>query len=108
MLMEIDALALANVTGGVDFRSAVKSAYDGGVSAVKATKNFGNGFASGALHGVGATDSQIARYGDRNATGFAPGVETGMMFNMALGPVGGILATATGSVPTGSGSSGAR
>jgi hypothetical protein len=105
--MEIDRLALASVTGGLEVGSALKSAYNGGVSAVKATKNFGNGFAGGALHGLGATDTQIARYGDRNATGFAPGVETGMMFNMALGPVGSLLATATGSVPAGA-SSGSR
>ena len=106
--MEIDRLALASVTGGFEVRSALKSAYDGGAYAANATKNFGTGFAGGALHGLGATDCQIARYGDRNAPGFAPGVETGMMFNMALGPVGGLLATATGSVPAGSVASGSR
>jgi hypothetical protein len=108
MVTVIDTLALASVRGGLEVRSALKSAYDGGVYAAQATRNFGTGFAGGALHGVGASDGQIARYGDRNAPGFAPGVETGMMFNMALGPVGGLLATATGSIPAGSVSSGSR
>ena len=104
--MVIDADVLAFVTGGGSWgstaASAAKSVYDGGVYAAKATNNFVNGFAGGTLHGPNASTDQIERYGDRNAPGFGAGVETGMMANMAMGPVGGILATATGSIPTGS------
>jgi len=106
--MVIDADVLAFVTGGAGWGStavsAAKSVYNGGVYAAKATNNFVNGFAGGALHGPNASTDQIDRFGDTNAPGFGAGVETGMMANMAMGPVGGILATASGSIPTGSGS----
>lgn len=99
MIATLEPAALASVTGGT-MRSALRTAYNGAAYAAGATNSFVNGFAGGALHGMGATEDQMAHYGDRNAPGFDPGVETGMMFNMALGPVGGVLATMSGSVPT--------
>jgi hypothetical protein len=101
-MVRIDPAALAQVVGGNQLTQAAKTVYDGGKYAVQATNNFVNGFAGGALHGPNASEDQMARFGDRNAPGFGAGVETGMMANMAMGPVGGILATASGSLPSGS------
>ena len=101
-MVTLDAAALAQVTGGGSVYDAARTAYNGGAYAVKATSNFVNGFAGGALHGPNASEDQMDRFGDRNAPGFGAGVETGMMANMAMGPVGGLLATASGSLPSGS------
>lgn len=87
---------LDSVTGGGMFGDAVN-----------AVGNFGNGFAAGAIHGPNMKDTSIMARGlDRNATGTKPGVETGMMFNQALGPVGKLMSTAAGGASTGDGGGG--
>ena len=99
-LTTIDPGDLSAVHGGEGFLDSVVSgaqyAYDG-------VRNFGNGFAAGATYGVHGKSSQIEQYGNRNDPGFKPGVETGMMFNQALGPVGRLISTAAGAAPTGGG-----
>jgi hypothetical protein len=76
----IDLATLETTTGGAGLGDAVS-----------ATTNFAKGFAGGALHGTGAKTDQIERFGNRNDTGFKPGVETGMMANMAMGKVGDLV-----------------
>lgn len=97
-LQPIDLDSLHAVTGGGAW-DTVSSAVGSGVNAVR---NFGSGFAAGAVHGPGMkNDSVMAQGLDRNATGTKPGVELGMMTNMALGPVGDLMSAAAGTVPTG-------
>ena len=92
----IDSSDLESVTGG---------GWAG--DAASAVGNFGSGFAAGAVHGSNMKDdSFMARGLDRNATGTKPGVESGMMFNQALGPVGQIMSTAAKGAPSGSGGGG--
>ena len=76
----VDAASLEHTTGGAGLRDAFT-----------ATTNFAKGFAGGALHGPTAKTDQIERFGNRNDTGFKPGVETGMMANMAMGKVGDLI-----------------
>lgn len=99
----IDSAELHQIQGGEGFWSSVASgaqyAYDG-------VRNFGNGFAAGATFGPNARTSQVEIYGDKSQHGFGPGVETGMMFNMALGPFGRLMSTAAGAAPAGGGNGG--
>ena len=103
----IDTANLSTVTGGADAWDTISSGAQSGWEGVKygadAVRNFGNGFAGGATFGANAKTSQIEMYGNKSQTGFAPGVETGMMFNQALGPVGKLISTAAGGVTTGTG-----
>jgi len=102
-IQSIDLDQLASVTGGGAWDSFTGAVGDG----VGAVKNFGNGFAAGAVHGPNMkNDSVMAQGLDRNATGTRPGVETGMMFNQALGPVGKMMSAGAGSVPGGAGGGG--
>lgn len=82
--VHLDTIAtgeLATITGAGWFRDGVD-----------AVSNFTDGFVAGAVHGTGmTTEDTLARGLKRSATGTKPGVETGMMFNMALGPVGDAL-----------------
>ncbi len=102
-IQSIDHDQLGSVTGG-----GAWDTISGGVSSgYNAVRNFGNGFAAGAIHGPNMkNDSVMARGLDRNATGTKPGVETGMMFNQALGPVGKLMSAGAGSVPGGGGGGG--
>ena len=93
-LTTIQSDELTQVTGGEGVMDTLSS----GVNAVR---NFGSGFAAGATFGPNAKSDQVAKYGDRNATGFKPGVESGMMFNMALGPVGRGISALANRVPGG-------
>lgn len=61
--------------------------------------SFVRGFIGGTIHGPTAKTEQIDVYGDRHWTGFKPGVEVGMMFNMALGPIGRLFSTAGKALP---------
>ena len=95
----IDRDQLVTATGGA---GVVESVTNGISSAYNATRNFTNGFAAGALHGPHMrNDALMARGLDRNATGTRPGVETGMMFNQALGPIGRGISALTGMLPSG-------
>jgi hypothetical protein len=96
----IEDAVLTDVTGGASLGSYAQSAWDGVKSGAGAVNNFANGFAGGAIYGPTAKDDQISQFGDRNSTGFAPGVETGMMFNQAMGPVGDLISAGAGAVPT--------
>ena len=82
---------LATITGAGWFRDGVD-----------AVSNFTDGFVAGAVHGTGMTNEDtLARGLDRNATGTKPGVETGMMVNMALGPVGDALSLGASGIQSG-------
>ena len=92
----IDPSDLESVTGG---------GWAG--DAAGAVGNFGSGFAAGAIHGPNMRDdAMMARGLDRNATGTKPGVESGMMFNQALGPVGKLMSAGAGQAPSGGGGGG--
>lgn len=64
-------------------------------------KNFTGGAAAGLTYGVGATSSAVSRYADTSSQATKAGFEIGAMGNMAMGPVGGLIATVAGGVPTG-------
>ncbi len=96
----IQNIDLIHVCGGEGespgFLSRAGSAISTGVDTVR---NFGNGFAAGATFGPNARTENVERYGNSSQTGFKPGVETGMMFNMAAGPVGRLWSAAANRVP---------
>ena len=94
----IETSDLDQVQGGEGFWSSVGS---GAQYAYEGVRNFGNGFAAGATYGANGKTAQIEQYGNKQQHGFAPGVETGMMFNQALGPVGRVISTMAGAAPTG-------
>ena len=63
---------------------------------------FVRGAAGGFIHGPNAKTEQIDQFGNRGSTGFKPGVEVGMMANMALGPAGRLLTSIfSKTLPTG-------
>ena len=92
-LAAIDLHSLALITGGGAW-DRVKDAWQG-------TKNFTGGAAAGLTYGVGATERAVNRYADTSSQATKAGFEMGAMGNMAMGPFGGLLATAAGGVPTG-------
>ena len=91
----IDPAQLASATGG-GAMDRVQNAWQG-------VKNFSGGAAAGLTYGVGASERAVNRYADTSSQATKAGFEIGAMGNMAMGPVGGLLATVAGSVPTGSG-----
>lgn len=103
----IETHNLCNVSGGAGAWDTVKSgaqtAWEGVKTGANTVRNFGNGFAGGATFGVNAKTSQIEMYGNKSQPGFGAGVESGMMFNQALGPAGRLISTAAGGVTTGAG-----
>jgi hypothetical protein len=92
-LEAIDGIRLAAITGGGAW-DRVKDAWQG-------TKNFTGGAAAGLTYGVGAQERTVNRYADTSSQATKAGFELGAMGNMAMGPVGGLLATVAGGVPTG-------
>jgi hypothetical protein len=99
----IETTDLDQARGGEGFWSSVGS---GAQYAYEGVRNFGNGFAAGATYGANGRTAQIEQYGNKQQHGFAPGVETGMMFNQALGPVDRLISTVAGAAPTGGGGGG--
>ena len=91
------SIELESVRGGL----TAGGAWNGVKAGVNACRNFTNGVAAGAIFGPGAKEDQIDSFTGRtrNDTGIKPGVELGMMANMAMGPVGGAIATIAGSTP---------
>jgi len=92
-LEAIDVHTLAATMGGGAW-DRVKDAWQG-------TKNFTGGAAAGLTYGVGAQERAVSRYADTSSQATKAGFELGAMGNMAMGPVGGMLATVAGGVPTG-------
>jgi hypothetical protein len=92
---QIEISRLATVQGG--------GAWDRAKDAWQGTKNFAGGLGAGLTYGPMASERAVNRYADSSSQATKAGFEVGAMGNMAMGPVGGLIATVAGGVPTGDG-----
>jgi len=94
-LEAIDRARLLAATGA--------GAWDRVTDTWQGVRNFTGGATAGLVHGPNASERAVDRWADTSSQATKAGFELGAMGNMAMGPVGGLVATAAGSVPTGSG-----
>lgn len=90
---------LEAVVGGASWLEQAQSAVFGEPRAVQ---QFGGGLAGGLTGGPNARNSLMKHYVDGKTPASKLGFELGAMGNMALGPVGKLMAAGSNNAPTGS------